>query len=227
LGAARKMTTLLKTFKNCIFCQHTTEITSYGSTNEFGSPDLDLRPAEMRRSTINMWIEVCKNCNFSWNDIEDKEIDVNVLKKVMDTNEWKNLNLDKHTNDLSLNFERHAMISREMGMLEQTANSYLHAAWAADDADIDSDSIKYRNLSVEYFLKYLKIIDETSRDSFAINALISDLLRVTKRYEENIQFIKDNLIKISDEQIQKILNFQLQKSLLQDSKIYKVSDVFN
>ena len=44
------------------------------STNSFlGSPDLDLRPPEMERSTMSLWLQECPNCGFVSGDLAAAE----------------------------------------------------------------------------------------------------------------------------------------------------------
>lgn len=45
------------------------QYTDIGSTNEFGSPDLDTRPPEMRRSTIFAWVQRCPQCGYCACDV--------------------------------------------------------------------------------------------------------------------------------------------------------------
>jgi hypothetical protein len=56
------MTTLYREKSRCAVCGIATEYTSIGSTNAFGSPDLDTRPPEMQRSTIFAWVQRCPEC---------------------------------------------------------------------------------------------------------------------------------------------------------------------
>lgn len=53
------MTTLYEAKAQCAVCGTESEYTGIGSTNSFGSPDLDTRPLKMKRSTIVDWIQRC------------------------------------------------------------------------------------------------------------------------------------------------------------------------
>jgi len=48
-----EMTTLFMTSVDCAVCQSKQEITQIGSTNAFGSMDLDMRPPPMQRDTLS------------------------------------------------------------------------------------------------------------------------------------------------------------------------------
>ena len=48
----------------CCYCGQVSEQISMTSSNERGSRDLDFRPAEMYRSTMNSWLQECPHCHF-------------------------------------------------------------------------------------------------------------------------------------------------------------------
>ena len=50
----------------CSVCGETTEQPVLMSTNSWGYPDLDLRPPEMQRSTMHVWIQECPHCGYSF-----------------------------------------------------------------------------------------------------------------------------------------------------------------
>ena len=58
------MTTLFDSLKECGCCGNTISVTAVGSTNAFGSPDLDLRPPEMKRSALLKSIQYCGHCGY-------------------------------------------------------------------------------------------------------------------------------------------------------------------
>ena len=46
------------------------------STSTWGYPDLDLRPAEMKRSSMFAWLQECPHCGFVARDIEQTHVKV-------------------------------------------------------------------------------------------------------------------------------------------------------
>ena len=74
------MSTFFEETKCCVICNKLSEQTQIGSTNSFGSCDLDLRPPEMQRSTMCHWIEVCPYCGYVANNIS-MELDESDAKK--------------------------------------------------------------------------------------------------------------------------------------------------
>lgn len=50
------MTKIFEEKVECCVCGEVNIHKGIGGTNSFGSPDLDIQPSEMRRSTIYHWI---------------------------------------------------------------------------------------------------------------------------------------------------------------------------
>ena len=62
--------------QTCFVCGKESSVTVMASTNTLGgTPDLDLRPAEMMRSTMPRWIQECPHCGYIAGSL-DKETTV-------------------------------------------------------------------------------------------------------------------------------------------------------
>ena len=57
------MTTMFRATHKCAVCGEMETYYEIGSTNSFGSPDLDLRPPQMQRGTMGEWIQK-ERCGF-------------------------------------------------------------------------------------------------------------------------------------------------------------------
>ena len=78
------MTMIYDKTKECVICGAQGEFGWILSTNKFGLPDLDLRPPEMYRSTINLWIQRCHGCGFCAPDISEKGVLIKTVKRLFD-----------------------------------------------------------------------------------------------------------------------------------------------
>ena len=58
------MTIITKIEMKCSVCGKTSQRAVMTSTNSWGRPDLDLRPAPMYRDTINVWLMECPHCGY-------------------------------------------------------------------------------------------------------------------------------------------------------------------
>ncbi len=58
--------------KKCQVCGKTSMHPVLMSTNSFGYPDLDLRPAPMQRDTMDTWLDECPHCGYVASSLEIK-----------------------------------------------------------------------------------------------------------------------------------------------------------
>eukprot|EP01084_Bolivina_argentea_P174580 302388_1 len=72
----QKCTTLDKESSACPVCHTTSTHMIITSTNQFGSPDLDLRPPPMKRSTLSRNVQCCPNCGFCQYNLGKNMMDV-------------------------------------------------------------------------------------------------------------------------------------------------------
>ena len=63
------MSRLISVKKSCCICGFESEQKELLSTSEFESSDLDMRPGNPRRSTMQHWVESCSNCGYVNEDI--------------------------------------------------------------------------------------------------------------------------------------------------------------
>lgn len=75
------MTQIRSIEKKCSVCGKTAMYPVLLSTNCWGYPDLDFRPAEMQRSTMNTWLDECPHCGYVAVNIENElDISPEILK---------------------------------------------------------------------------------------------------------------------------------------------------
>ncbi len=65
------MTITFEIEKRCAVCGKVSKQIALMSTNAIGYSDLDMRPPEMERSTINTWIQICPSCGYRALDISE------------------------------------------------------------------------------------------------------------------------------------------------------------
>ena len=64
------MTTIFEEEVSCALCGQRQTVSEIGSTNSFGAMDLDTRPPQMRRSTMEYWVHQCTECGFVAPELE-------------------------------------------------------------------------------------------------------------------------------------------------------------
>jgi hypothetical protein len=205
------MTTLYQSEEKCGCCGKKVEVTQVGSTNAFGSPDLDLRPPEMQRSAMFYGMHYCPFCGYAAWELSEKIEQTDELKKLLAEK------IDLH--DYGLRFERAAEIAVLKGEEPDEVNwLYLCAAWCADDRD---DQAKAKSLRQ-------KILANTALDGRMKSDRLLRLLDIARRAEDK-EFAEKLLALLSRKKLEPLLAeiMQFQKQLLEknDTAAYTVEEV--
>ena len=74
------MTTWYHQDVKCHHCGRKSQHNVLGSTNAFGSPDLDLRPPEMQRLTMEGWLQLCPHCGYCAPDLSEEEGNLSAIE---------------------------------------------------------------------------------------------------------------------------------------------------
>lgn len=124
------MTTYMTLEVVCASCGKKSEQLELGSTSEFGSMDLDLRPPRMRRSTMECWLQQCPHCGWVAQDLEEK---VGDERQIMSSSAYVSIRRDKSIPKLARRFLCMSVIEAERGECAAAFSEALYAAWVADD----------------------------------------------------------------------------------------------
>ena len=209
--------TIIRDFeKKCSVCGRTSMQPVLSSTNSWGYPDIDLRPPEMQRSTMDTWLEECPHCGYVASNLENKlEVPADLLK----TDEYLTCEGKSFKSELSERFYRHYLISKAENDYESDFLSLLHCAWTCDDND-DALAVEIRKMA----LKSLQKIEAQEYDEK--NALIlieANLLRRSLQFDEVIKKFKDLILE--DKTQNDIITFQIELSMNKDSDCHTVGEV--
>ena len=193
----------------CPICETDFEIYVLMSTNAMGAPDLDLRPPEMQRSTMDTWTHECPSCGFVSFDFKDTPT---VTGDYIESEIYQGCEGFEFKNPLSRIFYRqHLLESYDF----EKFHALLHCAWACDDAGDDENARLIREKSLE-ILENLDL-DETTEIQKA------DVLRRSKNFAQVIEEYENKTF--SEEILNRIRDFQIEKSRLEDDSCYTVEDV--
>ncbi len=216
------MSRIIPITKRCVLCDREHEYRELASTNAFGASDLDLRPPEMKRSTMPLWVEECPFCGYVSSDISKLPVDASEVSKVIDfisRESFQRTEKKVFASELACKFYKQYMLSREFGDNEKSFYALLHAAWACDDKNDKENAILCRKIALE-FLENLILND---KDNENLRLQKADLLRRSGDFDAVIKQYSSE--KFSNELLNKIVHFQLEKSKLKDDACYTVSDV--
>ena len=145
--------------KNCPVCGKSSPQPVLTSTNTMGYPDLDLRPAEMQRSTMFVWLDECPHCGYVSPSFSDE---TDITEDFLKSDEYINCDGFEFKNDLSKRFYKAYLIAKKTKNSEECFFHLLHCAWKCDDAE-DPLAAEMRRLALSYF-DDLKYSDEKKKE---------------------------------------------------------------
>jgi len=210
------MTIITKFEKKCSVCGRTSLQPVLGSTNTWGYPDIDLRPPEMQRSTIDIWLVECPHCGYVASNIENElEVPADILK----TDEYLTCEGKNFKSKLSERFYKHYLISKEEKDYNSEFLSLLHCAWTCDDND-DELAVEIRKMALK---SMYKIEPQEDDEKNALKLIEADLLRRSLQFDEVIRKFKDVILE--DKTQNDIISFQIELSMNKDSACHTVEEV--
>jgi len=144
------MTTMIEKEVVCCICGEKSNHMEIGSTNSFGSADLDTRPPEMERSTIYHWIQRCPSCGYCSPDLSECGDET---KEIINSKEYQNIIESSEVPEIAASF---LALSYEKEKQQEYSNSAwraIHAAWVCDDENNLESSAKCRKQAVNLIKK--------------------------------------------------------------------------
>ena len=175
--AAPAMTLIDREQRICGNCGRSGERLVLVSLYSFGSPDLDLRPPDDERSTMEIWLDVCDGCGYCAPDLTQ----VPSNRQILEVAAYRDALTREDLPKLARRFFAHAIAKSASDPLEAALN-YLRAAWVCDDARLTSQSDECRMLAAEYFRHSKPFSDDEAGRN--LQAVFVDVLRRSGQFEE-------------------------------------------
>ncbi len=217
----QQMTTMFKEEVECCICGEKSDHMGIGSTNSFGSPDLDTRPPEMLRSTIYHWIQRCPSCGYCSSDLskcEDK------TKEIVNSIEYQNLIRDSEIPKLAASFLARSYEEEKQQKYVDSAWGAIHAAWICDDENNLESSVRCRKQAIILIEKAnnqeQKIADQTG----ASEAITIDLMRRSGMFQEALELSDVVKAKDIEEIIKQIIKYQKELITKKDISVQTISE---
>ena len=211
------MTTIAKQTTRCFVCGTENEFCVVVSTNSFGPTDLDTRPPEMKRSTMNYWVQTCPSCGYSATDVSD---DTTVARTFLETESYQTYDGIPFLSELAKEFYRHYLIQAADHRKEDAFFALLHAAWACDDKDDETCAVQMRNKAISIANDLLVSGNLENKDTLRV--MRADLLRRATRFDELLdQYAHTDY---QDELLNSILRFEKEMARRKNSECLTVQD---
>jgi hypothetical protein len=215
------MTTFNEETVKCAVCGETNKRFNMESTSILGSPDMDMRPAEMKRSTIGNWVYCCSSCGYCAPDLsEDDERNAAIVETVGYQDRLKN----KNYSQLANRFRCYAQISESYSNFDSGGWAYLHAAWVCDDEQNEKGAITCRKNSARLFQITREQNQQYNPDKDTEDAIMIDVLRRSGQFEEALSWSKKVLQRGPSETIVQIMEFQRDLINKNDLSCYTIED---
>ncbi len=199
------MTTFAQASVVCGCCGRAFSHQTLASTNASGSPDLDTRPPEMRRSTMDAWVQRCPSCGYCAQDASKFD---DRFRAVVNSSEYRAQLADTRLPELAGTFVCMGMLADASARPDDAGWTYLHAAWVLDDARKDDLAREWRGKAADRWLAVLAAGKLFAYKPGASEAILTDCLRRSGRAAEALPVIERALSGNYDDIIHNILRFQ-------------------
>ena len=192
------------------------------STNQFGSPDLDMRPPEMLRSTMNTWVQCCENCGYSAPCIGDGDTSVS---SVIASSKYESLRSYTSFPKLANQFLCWKLIAESEGKYDSAGWAALHAAWVCDDSNKCKEAIQCREYAISMFEHAIDKEIKFAEDSNSAFALLADLFRRVGEFEMAFSLCKNLLGRKDIGNITDIAKFQMALIMKEDIGCHSCDEI--
>jgi len=212
------MTTSWNVSKKCFMCQTESSCEVLGSSNTFGgTPDLDTRPPEMMRSTMDWWIQECPHCGYVAGRLDNE---TSISPAFLKSQRYTTCAGRNFQYALAVKFYKDYLIRLEDGDHGGAFNAALNAAWACDDYDTEENAVHCRLMALE---QLDKVLAQNSCDADDLIVMRADLLRRTGQFDRLAEEYSNK--KFENELLNKVIAFQLAKAKAQDTLCYRLEDI--
>lgn len=200
----------------CSVCGAVSNQTRLASTNAFGSPDLDLRPPQMKRSTMWAWLEECPECGYVASSLSNA---CPVPRSFLQSEAYQSCEGLTFRSRLAPRFYRAHMLQSRAGALHSAMRHALETAWLCDDSDETDNAIRCRNLAADC----LQILRQLSPDDETLMVRQLDVLRRAGRFEDALAAYEQLDLENVSELIRKLAAFEAKKAQQRDLNCYTVA----
>jgi hypothetical protein len=218
------MTTLFHDTEVCAVCGHSHTIHGLASTNSMGPCDLDSRPAEMKRSTMEYWVQQCPSCGYCAASTSEA---ADGIAEVVRGQPYQSLLQQTQLDPTGRKFLLQRLIATEQSKLADAFWACLHAAWAFDDANDPEQATRCRT-TAEQLARDAANAGEVIAEQTGISELIrADLLRRVGHFKPALVVAETGLHAQCEDNIKKILAYEISLIKAGDRDCHDIGAAFN
>ena len=215
----------------CAVCGKISEQFVLSSTIYLGSSDLDTRPPELARSSMELWLQVCPHCGYVAPNISKH---IRGAKKVVKSEQYQKLvstldlsNYERERPRLEVKFLCYSLIQENAKNYVEAGWAQVKAAWACDDQGADELAKDHRLKAVEFFNKAKEMGYKFADDRVTEHIILTDVLRRAGKFKSALGTLRDGLSMNPDGLALKILKFEKALIEREDSATHTVEEADN
>lgn len=216
------MTTMFPAEVTCALCGETSTHDVMMSTNTFGSPDLDLRPAPMQRHTMSMWLQRCPGCGLCAHRLGTVE-DPGAVRAIVDSPAYQaKIGEGSGLPELARTFVGAAHLAGERDGPWAAGQHMREAAWVCDDAGDRPGAVRCRSRAVELIEAARADGREPPADPPTVLALLTDLARRAGRFPLAARYAEEGAALGPEAPLDAIFRFQQRLVAAEDDACYTI-----
>lgn len=217
------MTTLFHDTETCAVCGQGHTIHGLTSTNTMGWCDLDTRPAEMKRSTMEYWFQECPACGYC---AESTAESADGTAEIVRGEPYQMLRTRTDIAPTARRFLLQGLIAGSLADPVAGCWANIHAAWVFDDAKCGEQATACR-LAAEAFAEQADAAGEAISRQTGVSQLIrADVLRRSGKPEAAQAMAAAGLATGCTENIRKILAYEISLIVAGDRACHDISGAF-
>lgn len=200
------MTTLFHETEICAVCGRSHTIHGLSSTNTMGPCDLDSRPAEMKRSTMDYWVQECPDCGYCASSTSEA---ADGTEGIVRGDAYQSLRQDFAKNPTARKFLMQSLIAVELGRTVDGCWANIHAAWGFDDAKEREQARRCRIAAVDLARMAAESSESIAGQTGVSELIRADLLRRVAKSDEARAMAQAGLATECEDDIKKILSYEI------------------
>ena len=215
------MTTMFEEEVECCVCGEKSNHTGIGSTNSFGSPDLDTRPSEMQRSTIYHWIQRCPSCGYCSADLSECS---DKTKEIINSEGYQDLIRDSDIPEIAASFLAQSYEEEKQQKYADSAWRAIHAAWICDDENNLESSVRCRKQAITLIEKANDQEQKIADQAGVSEAITIDLMRRSGMYQEALKLSAAAKVLEIEEVIKQVIQYEEKLIAKKDIASHTISE---
>ncbi|MEE9320228.1 MAG: DUF2225 domain-containing protein [Granulosicoccus sp.] len=218
------MTTLREQMVKCCVCGEFSDHIAIGSTNTFGSADLDTRPPEMLRSTIRYWVQRCPACGYCAADLSEGHDNVSEL---VISNTYQNIIKNDAMPKTAASFLALSYEKQQQQKFAESAWCAIRAAWMCDDANDNVSAVTCRENAVSMIATANALSQDIADQAGASEAITIDLMRRAGMRRQALELAEKTRVQEIDQTIQEVIDYEIRLINRNDVDGHTISEAFD